>query len=73
MKNLFAFGFLALALTVASCGNNTSKTEETADSLKGIVDSTAGALTDSINKVADSANKTIDSTAQVIDSTKNAQ
>lgn len=31
MKNLFAFGFLALALTVASCGNNTSKTEETAD------------------------------------------
>lgn len=30
MKNLFAFGALALALTVASCGNNAAKTEENA-------------------------------------------
>lgn len=70
MKNLFAFGFLALALTVASCGNNASKTEENADSLKNVVDSTAGALTDSINNVADSANAKIDSIA---DSVKNVQ
>ncbi|MFZ4863706.1 hypothetical protein ACL9RF_16160 [Sphingobacterium sp. Mn56C] len=70
MKNLFAFGFLALALTVASCGGNTSNTEANADSLKGIVDSTAKTLTDSINNVADSANSKIDSIA---DSVKNVK
>lgn len=69
MKNLFAFGFLALALTVASC-NNASKTEETADSLTNVIDSTADALTDSINAAADSATAVVDSIA---DSVQNAQ
>ncbi|NGF56777.1 DUF4348 domain-containing protein [Parapedobacter sp. SGR-10] len=63
MKNLFAFGFLAFALTVASCGGNQTKTEETADSLKEVVDSVAEVLTDSINTVADSAEAAIDSAA----------
>ena len=69
MKNLFAFGFLALALTVASCGEGT-KTEETADSLTNVIDSTATALTDSINATADSATAVVDSIA---DSVANAQ
>ena len=69
MKNLFAFGFLALALTVVSC-NNTTKTEETADSLTNAIDSTASALTDSINATADSATAAVDS---IVDSVKNAQ
>ncbi|MGN0002465.1 MAG: hypothetical protein ACI35V_03435 [Sphingobacterium composti] len=69
MKNLFAFGFLALGLTVASC-NNTTKTEETADSLTNVIDSTATALTDSINATADSATAVVDSIA---DSVANAQ
>lgn len=70
MKNLFAFGFLALALTVASCGNTQTQTEEVADSAINAIDSTAAALTDSINANADSAAAKVDSIA---DSVKNAQ
>ena len=69
MKNLFAFGFLALALTVVSC-NNTTKTEETADSLTNVIDSTTTALTDSIQAAGDSAVAKVDS---LVDSTVNAQ
>ena len=70
MKNLFAFGFLALALTVVSCGGNQTSTEATADSLTNVIDSTAGALTASINAAADSATVAIDSIA---DSASNVQ
>ncbi|NGM63016.1 hypothetical protein G5B30_13975 [Sphingobacterium sp. SGG-5] len=70
MKNLFAFGFLAFALTAVSCGGNQTKTEEAADSLTEVVDSTAEALVDSINNVADSATTAIDNAA---DSAQNVQ
>jgi ABC-type glycerol-3-phosphate transport system substrate-binding protein len=66
MKNLFKFGFLALAITLsaAACQSNTSESG-TADS----IDSTADVTTDSLADVAD----TVDSAAEVsIDSaTKN--
>jgi hypothetical protein len=68
MKNLFAFGFLAFALTVVSCGGGQTTTEETADSLKEVVDSTAAALTDSISAVADSATVEIEN---AVDSAEN--
>lgn len=65
MKNLFAFGALALALTVASCGNGSNSTENT-DSTA--VDSTVVALTDSIAVTDSTITETI-----VVDSTVNAQ
>lgn len=60
MKNLFAFGALALALTVASCGNAT-KTEENAVDTTVVVEETV-TVTDST--VTDSV---------VVDTTVNAQ
>lgn len=64
MKNLFAFGFLALALTAVSCGNG-AKTTDTTDSL---ATDTTIITTDSI-VVTDST--LVDSTAT--DSIVNAQ
>jgi ABC-type glycerol-3-phosphate transport system substrate-binding protein len=64
MKNLFKFGFLALAitLTVAACQSNT-KTDAATDS----IDSTADVTSDSLVSQAD----TVDSAAEVsIDSVK---
>ncbi len=72
MKNLFKFGFLVLALTiaVASCNNAETKTEATADSLSNVVDSTTENVADSLENVADSVRATGDSIA---DSLKNVQ
>lgn len=64
MKNLFAFGFLALALTAVSCGNG-AKTTDTTDSL----------ATDTTVIVAESMTAT-DSTVTdsiVVDTVVNAQ
>ncbi len=56
MKNLFKFGFLGLALTVAfaSCGGAETKTEEVADSLATEIENTTDSIADSLNNVADS-------------------
>jgi len=64
MKNLFKFGFLAFALTLAVSACSSNKTESnTADS----IDSTADVTTDSLDNVAD----TVDSAADAhIDSVK---
>ncbi|HMR17836.1 MAG TPA: hypothetical protein PKA53_00935 [Sphingobacterium sp.] len=70
MKNLFAFGFLAFALTVVSCGGGQTTTEETADSLKDVIDATTEAVVDSLNAVADSATAEIDA---AVDSAQNVQ
>ncbi len=58
MKNLFKFGFLAMAisLSVAACGSNKSESN-TADS----IDSTADVKVDSLENKAD----TVDSVAEV--------
>lgn len=63
MKNLFAFGFLAFALTVASCGGGQTTTEETADSLKEVIDTNTEAVVDSLNAAADSAQTEIEAIA----------
>lgn len=70
MKNLFAFGFLALALTVVSCGGGQTTTEETADSLKDVIDTNTEAVVDSLNAVADSAAVELDA---IVDSAENVQ
>ncbi|WP_437922363.1 hypothetical protein [Sphingobacterium sp. LRF_L2] len=72
MKNLFKFGFLGLALTIAfaSCGGAETKTEENADSLANAVENTTDSIADSLNTVADSTKAAGDSIA---DSLKNVQ
>ncbi|SFS89031.1 hypothetical protein [Sphingobacterium wenxiniae] len=72
MKNLFKFGFLGLALTVAfaACGGAETKTEETADSLANEIENTTDSIADSLNNVADSIKAEGDSIA---DSLKNVQ
>ena len=69
MKNLFKFGFFALAisLSVVACNSNTSS-DNTADT----IDSTSNALVDSIDSTSDAQTDTIDSVSEVrIDSVKN--
>lgn len=66
MKNLFAFGFLALALTVVSCGGTETTTDASADSLVNEIENVA----DSLENVADSVRSTGDSIA---DSLQNVQ
>lgn len=70
MKNLFAFGFLALALTVVSCGGAENKTDAAQDSLGTVVENTTEGVADSLENVADSVRSTGDSIA---DSLKNVQ
>ncbi|MGV3705251.1 MAG: hypothetical protein ACO1NU_07700 [Arcticibacter sp.] len=68
MKNLFKFGFLALAITLSASACNSSKTENnTADT----IDSAADASIDSIDASADAKTDTIDSAASAaVDSVK---
>src|SRR5690606_11545344 len=65
MKNLFKFGFLGLALTIAfaSCGGAETKTEQVADSLANQVEAYTDSIAYSINNVADSVKSTSDSIA----------
>ena len=72
MKNLFKFGFLGLALTiaVASCNNAETSTEATTDSLANVVDSTTEKVADSLENVADSVLAEGDS---IVDSLKDVQ
>lgn len=72
MKNLFKFGFLGLALTiaVASCNNAETSTEAAADSLENVVDSTTENVADSLENVADSVRSEGDS---IVDSLKDVQ
>jgi len=56
MKNLFKFGFLALAISLSVAACNSNKTEE---AVTDTIDSTAGAMTDSLEAQID----TVDSTA----------
>ncbi|TJZ54830.1 hypothetical protein FAZ15_15270 [Sphingobacterium olei] len=70
MKNLFAFGFLALALTVVSCGGAETKTDATTDSLANEVENATENVADSLENVADSVRSTGDSIA---DSLNNVQ
>ena len=65
MKNLFKFGFLALAISLSVAACNTNKTE---DNAADTIDSTADVTSDSLENMAD----TVDSAADVkIDSVKN--
>ena len=72
MKNLFKFGFLGLALTIAfaSCGGGETKTDATTDSLANEIENTTDSIADSLENVADSVKATGDSIA---DSLKNVQ
>ncbi|EOR95844.1 hypothetical protein ADIARSV_0981 [Arcticibacter svalbardensis MN12-7] len=68
MKNLFKFGFLALAITLSAAACNSTKTDSsTADS----IDSGASASIDSIDSSASAKTDTIDSAADAtVDSIK---
>ncbi|MBD1433781.1 MULTISPECIES: hypothetical protein [Sphingobacterium] len=72
MKNLFKFGFLGLALTIAfaSCGGQQTQTEETADSLAEGIENQTEQVADSLENVADSVRAEGDSIA---DSLENVQ
>jgi len=60
MKNLFKFGFLALAISLSVVACNTNQSENNAaDS----IDSTAEVTTDSIDSSANAITDTIDSAA----------
>lgn len=64
MKNLFKFGFLALAITLSAAACQSNKTEEAATDS---IDSTADVTSDSLENMAD----TVDSNADAsIDSVK---
>lgn len=68
MKNLFKFGFLAMAisLSVAACSSNKTESNST-DSLAETIDSTADVTSDSLKNQAD----TVDSAAEAkVDSMK---
>lgn len=65
MKNLFKFGFLALAISLSVAACNSNKTEEAA---ADTIDSVAEMTTDALEAQID----TVDSTADAaIDSVKN--
>ncbi len=62
MKNLFKFGFLALAITLSTAACNSNKTEEaTSDSIDSTADVTTDSLENQIDTVDSSADATIDS------------
>ncbi|MBB2144538.1 hypothetical protein GM921_03505 [Pedobacter sp. LMG 31464] len=65
MKNLFKFGFLALALSLGVAACNSEKKAEATDSTA--VDS-AAATVDSAAKTVDSAAAKVDSAATKVDS-----
>jgi hypothetical protein len=62
MKNLFKFGFLALAITlsVAACQSNT-KTDAATDSIDSTADVTTDALENQVDTVDSAADASIDS------------
>ncbi len=66
MKNLFKFGFLGLALTIAfaSCGGAETKTEQATDSLNTAVDSISNVADSTIGAVVDSTKAAVDSVAK---------
>jgi len=64
MKNLFAFGALALALTVASCGEGAKSTENT--------DSTAVDTTVVVDQTVTATDSTVTDSV-VVDTVVNAQ
>ncbi len=66
MKNVFKFGFLGLALSVAiaACNNTKSESEQTADSLTNEIESQVDAVTDSIDSIGSRAIDSLDSLAQ---------
>jgi len=69
MKNLFKFGFFALAisLSVVACNSNTSS-----DNAADTIDSTSNVLVDSIDSASDAQTDTIDSVSDVkVDSLEN--
>jgi ABC-type Fe3+-hydroxamate transport system substrate-binding protein len=65
MKNLFKFGFLGLAITVATaaCNSTSSETEQTADSLANEIEAQVEATTDSIDSIGEAAIDSLDSLA----------
>ena len=71
MKNLFKFGFLGLALTIAfaSCGGQTQQEEATETLTEGIENQTEQ-VADSLENVADSVKAAGDS---IVDSLENVQ
>ncbi|MEJ6978890.1 hypothetical protein WG906_00415 [Pedobacter sp. P351] len=61
MKNLFKFGFLALAITLSVSACNSNKTEETAtDSIDSTADVTTDSLENQIDTVDSAADAAID-------------
>ncbi|KAF5277941.1 hypothetical protein FQR65_LT15907 [Abscondita terminalis] len=57
---------LALTLAFASCGNSSTKTSETADSLADSIQATTDSIADSLNNVADSVKAKGDSIADSV-------
>jgi hypothetical protein len=69
MKNLFKFGFLALALSLSVVACNSEKKADAADSTA--IDS-ANAAVDSANVAVDSAKAAVDTAKAAVDSAKAA-
>jgi len=72
MKNLFKFGFLGLALTIAfaSCGGQQTQNEEATETLTEGIENTTEQVADSLENVADSVRAEGDS---IVDSLENVQ
>lgn len=72
MKNLFKFGFLALALTVfASCGGQTQNEDAAAtETLTESIENATDQIADSLENVADSVKAAGDS---IVDSLEDVQ
>lgn len=63
MKNAFKFGFLALAISVATaaCNNTASEGEQSADSLQNEIETQVESSTDSIDSIGGAAIDSLDS------------
>ncbi len=72
MKNLFKFGFLGLAFTIAfaSCGGQQTQNEEATETLTEGIENTTENVADSLENVADSVRAEGDS---IVDSLENVQ
>ena len=62
MKNLFKFGFLALAITLSVAACNSNKTEQAAtDTIDSVADMTTDSLEAQIDTVDSAAKAAVDS------------
>ncbi len=65
MKNLFALAFVAVTMTLVSCGGSeTTSAVEAVDSLAAVVDSAVVAPVDTIAAIVDSAATAVEEVAK---------